>query len=70
MATNNISMKNQMVNCIYCDVEETVEQFLLKCKGSKNEYVNYHNECEMDYDIVRNTFKCNLIKYKKRILMH
>ena len=48
--------------CIYCNVEETVEHFLLKCKGSKNEYVNYHNDFEMDYDIIRNKFRNNLIK--------
>ena len=26
--------------CIYCGVEETVEDFLLDCRGSKNEFVN------------------------------
>ena len=48
--------------CIYCDVEETVEHFLLKYKGNKNEFVTYHNDFEMDYDIIWNKFRRNLIK--------
>ena len=47
--------------CIYCDVEETVEHFLLKCKGNKNDFVIYHNDCEMNYDIIRNKLRRNLI---------
>ena len=31
-------------NCIYCGGEETVEHFILNCRGSKNEFVNFHNE--------------------------
>ena len=34
---------------IYCDVEETVEHFLMNCKGNDNECVNFNNEFEMDY---------------------
>ena len=48
--------------CIYCDVEETVEHFLLDCKGNKNKFVIYHNEYELDYDIIRNNFRKNLVK--------
>ena len=48
--------------CIYCDVEETVEHFLLKCKGSTVEYVNYHNEYEIDYNLVRDKFRKDLRK--------
>ena len=33
-------------NCIYCNVEETVEHFILECCGSKSEYANYYNENE------------------------
>ena len=51
--------------CIYCDVEETVEHFILKCKGSKNDFVNYYNEYEMDYDVIRKKFRKNLIKKAK-----
>ena len=28
-----------------------------KCKGSDNEYVNYNNEFEMDYNIIRSKFR-------------
>ena len=49
--------------CIYCNVEETVEHFLLKCKGSKNEYANYHNECEIDYDLQRDKLRKELKKH-------
>ena len=46
--------------CIYCNVEETVEHFLIKCKGSKSEYANFHNDFEMDYDIIRAKFRKTL----------
>ena len=48
--------------CIYCNVEETVEHFLLNCKGSQSEYANYHNEMELDYNIVGSKFKKELRK--------
>ena len=48
--------------CIYCNVEETVEHFLMRCKGSENEYVNYKNEMEMDYNIIRAKFRKELRK--------
>ena len=48
--------------CVYCGVEETVEQFLLDCSDSKNEFVDYHNEYEMDYDEIRFKFRKKLIK--------
>ena len=48
--------------CIYCNVEETVEHFLLKCKGSKSKYANYHNELELDYDTIRSKFRKELRK--------
>ena len=43
-------------------VEETVEHFLSDCIGSKNEFVNYHNEYEIDYDTIRKNFRKNLVK--------
>ena len=51
--------------CIYCGTEETVEHFLLYCKGSKNKFVNYHNENEVNYNIVRSDFRQQLIKQAK-----
>ena len=48
--------------CIYCGVEETVEHFILNCTGSKNDFVNYHNEYELNYNIIRNNFRKNLVK--------
>ena len=48
--------------CIYCNVEETVEHFLLKCKGSTVEYVNYHNEYETDYNLQRDKLRKELRK--------
>ena len=48
--------------CIYCNVEETVNHFLIECKGNDSEYVNYNNELEMDYNIVRSKFKKALRK--------
>ena len=48
--------------CIYCNVEETVEHFLMKCHGSQNEYSNFHNENEIDYDIIRMRFRKELRK--------
>ena len=48
--------------CIYCNVEETVEHFILKCPGSQQKFVNYYNEYEMDYNIIRNKFKIELCK--------
>ena len=48
--------------CYYCDVEETVKHFLLDCIGSKSDYSNYHNEFELDYDIIRDKFKKELCK--------
>ena len=47
-------------NCVYCNVEETVEHFLIECKGSQNEFVNYYNELELDYDIIRSKFRNSL----------
>ena len=44
------------------NVEETVEHFLLRCKGSDSEYVNYKNEMEMDYNIIRAKFRKKLRK--------
>ena len=46
--------------CIYCDVEETVDHFLINCKGNDNEYVTYNNELEMDYNIVRSKLRKEL----------
>ena len=43
--------------CIYCNVEETVNHFLIECKGNENEYVNNNNELEMDYNIIRTKFR-------------
>ena len=49
-------------NCIYCNVEETMEHFILDCSGSKREYVNYHNENEMNYNEIRLKFRKDLSK--------
>ena len=48
--------------CIYCDVEETVEHFLINCSGSKSDFANFYNENELDYDIIRMKFKQSLRK--------
>ena len=48
--------------CIYCHVEETVEHFIIKCPGNKNEFVIYNNECEMNYGQIRTNFRNELIK--------
>ena len=43
-----------------CNVEETVEHFILDCSGSKSDYVNYHNANEMNYNIRRSKFRKDL----------
>ena len=43
--------------CIYCEVEETVDHFLIECKGNDNEYVNHNCEMEMDYNIIRSKLR-------------
>ena len=53
-------------NCIYCginsNVEETVEHYILDCPGSKNEFVNYHNKCEVNYNQIRMQMRKELTK--------
>ena len=34
----------------------------MKCHGSQNEYANFHNENEMDFDIIRMKFRKELRK--------
>ena len=49
-------------NCIYCNVEETVEHFILNCSGNKSDYAVYHNENEMNYNEIRLKFRKELNK--------
>ena len=41
-------------------MEETVDHFLIDCKGNDNEYVTYNNELEMDYNIVTSKLRKEL----------
>ena len=55
-------MRDLVRDLICKGVEETVKHFILHCCGSQREYVNHHNENEMDYIALRSTLRKDLQK--------